>query len=335
MKKPNTVMIDGDVLSFKASAAIEERFVVVKHIPSGNERVFDSRTSFYGHHHKKSGGWLAERNQERREQNLAPFSIEEFEIRDDRNVEPLEHSFQICKTMINGILKACDVENYIIAIELEDTNNFRNDVATIHKYKDRPDQIRPLYLKEVKEYLATRHPSVVAKGMEADDLLSIAAAKGEAIQATVDKDAYQVEGWIYDMDKSEHPFEVKDGVGRLWVDGNDKIRAMGFKSICNQLLCGDPTDSCYPRRLCNKRYGEKAAFKLLDPLKTKQECAAAVIQKYKDWYPSPTEYKHWNTQEVMIATWDSVLLEMGRLMYMLRSEDDEGFSIERFSSGNL
>lgn len=334
MKKPNHVAIDGDIIAFKAASAIEDRYIIVTHLPSGRQARFETRTDFYGHHSKKAGGWLADKNAGRVEQGLAPFSLDEFEIEDDRDVEPVEHAYQICKQMIQGIVKACGAKSYVVVVEGE--GNFRDDVATIAEYKgNRKDQIRPLYLTEVKEYLINYHPSIVAEGVESDDVLSIMAAQGEAIQATVDKDAYQVVGWLFDIDKADKPFEIKDGAGRIWTDNSGKIRMMGFKSLCGQLLLGDQVDSCFPRRLCNKRYGEKQLVKDFEPLKTKQQCIDFVVDKYKEWYSTPIEYQHWSTGEKLIATWDSVLDEMGKLMYMLRSEDDEGFTIERFLKGNI
>lgn len=321
MKKPNHVAIDGDIIAFKAASAIEDRYIIVTHLPSGRQARFETRTDFYGHHGKKAGGWLADKNAEREEQGLAPFPLEDFEIEDDRDVEPVEHAYQICKQMIQGIVKACGAKSYTVVVEGE--GNFRNDVATINKYKDREDKIRPLYLDEVKSYLINYHPSYVAEGLETDDVLSIMAAKGEAIQATVDKDAYQVVGWLFDIDKADKPFEIKDGAGRIWEDNTGKIRAMGFKSLCLQLLIGDQVDSCFPRKLCNKRFGEKKAVPLLSPLKTKKECLEAVLALYREWYPEPVTYRHWNTGEEITANWFDIASEMFTLLYMLRDYDDD------------
>ena len=334
MKKPTHVVIDGDIIAFKAASAIENRYIVVTHKASQKSRQFATRTEFYGHHAKKEGGWLGEVNKARLEAGKEPFSVDEFEIEDARDVEPPEHAFQICKQMIQGIVKACGVSDYSVVVEGE--GNFRNDVATIVGYKSgRKDQIRPLYLKEVKDYLIDHHPTHVAVGIESDDMLAIFSAQGEAIQATVDKDSYQVAGWLFDFDKAEKPFEVKSGVGKVWVDNTGKTRMMGFKSLCAQLLLGDTVDSCHPRKLCGVKYGEKQLVRDFEPLKTKQQCIDFVVSKYKEWYPSPVKYTHWDTGAPLVATWDSVLEEMGQLMYMLRSWDDEGFTTERFIRGEL
>lgn len=322
MKKPNKVAIDGDIIAFKAASAIEDRYIVVTHIASGRQKVFPTRTEFYGHHSKKAGGWLAELNAERKEQGLAPFLLEEFEIEDDRDVEPVEHAYQICKQMIQGIIQACGVDSYIVVVEGE--GNFRTDVATILEYKgNRRDQIKPLYIDEVKSYLINKQPSIVAEKIETDDILAIVSAKGEAIQVTNDKDSRMVVGWSYDIDKSEKPFEIKDGVGRIWTDNNGKIRAMGFKSLCYQLLCGDDIDNIKPRTLTNKRFGEKKAAPLLDPLTTKKDCLEAVLAGYKDWYPSPVTYKHWSTGEELTKNYFQIASEMFTLLYMLRDYDDQ------------
>ena len=321
MKKPNKVAIDGDIIAFKAASAIEDRYIVVTHVPSGRVKQFDSRTDFYGHHSKKAGGWLGDVNAERIEQGKEPFDLSEFVIEDDRDVEPLEHSLHIAKQLIQGIVKACGVDEYVIVGDGED--NFRKEVATICEYKgNRKDLIRPLYLDEVKEYLATKHPFVSTHSLEGDDVLSIMAYRGEAIQCTIDKDAYMTPCWLYDFDKADKPFEIKDGVGKLWEDGKGKHRAMGFKSLCKQLLCGDTTDAILPRALTNKRFGEKKAVALLSPLKSKKDCLQAVLDTYKTWYGTPVEYLHWNTGEEITASYFDIASEMFTLLYMLRDYDD-------------
>lgn len=322
MKKPTHVAIDGDILAFKAASAIEDRYILVTHIPSGRVKRFENRTEFYGHHSKKAGGWLAELNKEREEQGLTPFLLDEFEIVDDRDVEDVTHAYQICKQMIQGIVKACKAKSYVVVVEGE--GNFRNDVATILEYKgNRRDQIKPLYIDEVKSYLINQQPSIVAEKIETDDILAIVSAKGEAIQVTNDKDSRMVVGWSYDIDKSERPFEIKDGVGRIWTDNNGKIRAMGFKSLCIQLLCGDDIDNLKPRALAKKRFGEKKAVPLLDPLTTKKDCLEAVLGCYKSWYPSPVTYKHWKTGEEMTKNYFQIASEIFTLLYMLRDYDDD------------
>ncbi len=321
MNLPKKVAIDADIISFKAASAIERRYIVVTHIPSGRQKEFDNRTEFYGHHSKKAGGWLADTNKERLEQGKEPFRLEEFEIEDDREVEPVEHAYQICKSLIKGIMEACEAEEFVLVFDGED--NFRKKVATIVEYKgNRKDDIRPLYLKEVKEYLYKYYPSESQYGVEGDDLLSILASSGEFIQSTIDKDAWQTEGGIYDMDKADEPYLIPQGVGKIWVDGEGKIRVMGFKSLCFQMLIGDKTDNILPRKLCKARYGEKTAKKDLDPLTTKKDCLEFVLKMYKKWYPNPVTYDHWDTGEEIVADYFDIASEMFLLLYMHRDYND-------------
>lgn len=321
MKIPKKIAIDADIISFKAASAIERRYIIVTHLPSGRKKEFDNRTDFYGHWSKKAGGWLAEANEERIEKGKEPFLLEEFEIEDDREVEPVEHAYQICKSLIKGIMEACEAEEFVLIFDGED--NFRKTVATISEYKgNRKDQIRPLYLSEVKEYLYKYYPSESYHGVEGDDLLSILASSGEFIQATIDKDAWQTAGGIYDMDKADAPYMVAEGLGKIWVDGEGKIRAMGFKSLCFQMLTGDKTDNILPRALCKARYGEKTAKKHLDPLSTEKECLEFVLEMYKKWYPEPVTYTHWNGEETLTKDYFGIASEMFLLLYMHRTYDD-------------
>lgn len=321
MNKPTEVAIDADIISFKASSAIERRYIVVTHLPSGNQKEFDNRTEFYGHWSKKNGGWLGEVNEERKEAGKDPFLLEDFEIVDDREVEPVEHAYQICKSLIKGIVEACEADSFVLVFDGED--NFRKKVATIVEYKgNRKDTIRPLYLKETKEYLYRVYPSESQYGVEGDDVLSILSAKGNHIQATIDKDAWQTDGWIYDLDKADKAYCVPKGIGKIWVDGAGKIRAMGFKSLCFQMLTGDKTDNILPRALCSARYGEKTAKKDLDPITTEKECLELVLKMYKKWYPKPVTYKHWETEEELTKDYFDIASEMFLLLYMHRDYND-------------
>lgn len=320
MIKPDIVMIDGDIIAFKAAAAVEKRFVIVTHTPSGAKSKFDNRTDFYGHHAKKAGGWLAERNAERIAAGKRPYSPDEFTFEDDRIVEPLENALHSARQMIIGIVKKAGCEDFLIC--MEGTGNYRHEVATMCKYKDRADQIRPLYLKEVKAYLRKNPKSITRDGMEGDDLLAIYANKGWAIQATIDKDAFMVPGWIYDFEKAERPFLIKDGVGKVWIDKEGKIRAMGFKALCHQMLCGDNVDTIKPRALCGARYGEKTSFKELEQLRTQKECMELVLRTYKKWYPEPVTYKHWKTGEELTKDYFQIASEIFTLLWMLRDFGD-------------
>jgi hypothetical protein len=319
--KITKLAIDGDILAFKAACAIETRTVVCTHMDSGRQKEFANRTEFYGRNKKKDGGWLAELNAERETKSLPLFTAENFIYEDKQTHEPVHHAYHIVNTLIEGICNACGCDEFVISIGEED--NFREQVATIRKYKDRDHLIRPLCLDEVKDFIKNKYKAVTPVGYETDDLLSIWVTQNPSwCQVTTDKDARQVPGWWIDPDKMEKPFYIPNNVGKVWKDEKGKIRAYGFKSLMLQQLCGDSVDTILPRALCDAKFGEVGAMQLLEPRKTHKECLQAVVEKYKEWYPEEFTYNHWNTGEEITADWLAIASEIFLLLYMKRQEND-------------
>ncbi len=333
--KGKIAVIDGDRLCFQAASSIEDRFIRVTHTPSKREKIFKTKTEFKGRGTKTVGGWLGEVNNDRIEKGFEPFSLEDFTIEEDREVDKVHFAYPRVDAMIKNILHKCGTDQYMIY--MGEGSNFRNEIATINGYKfNRKVMVKPLKLKEVRDYMVESHgginilPCPNFTNYEADDWCSIRAFEDDKyIQITADKDAFQTEGWILNPDKMEEPFYIpRDGVGKVWTDSGGKVRAYGLKSFCLQWITSDNVDNIKPRSLCSVKFGEKKALALLDPLETAEELIEACLKKYIEWYPKPVDYKHWETQEDLAGTWETISDEMGILLWMLREEDD-WFSIER------
>ena len=333
--KGKIAVIDSDRLCFAAASSIEDRFIRVTHTPSGREKIFKTKTEFKGRGTKTLGGWLGKTNDERIEKQLEPFPLEDFTIEEDREVGKAHFAYPRVDAMIKNILHKCGTEQYILY--LGEGENMRHPKATINPYKgNRQDLIKPLKLKEVRDYMVESHgainilPCPDHSNYEADDWVSIMAYTDDKyIQVSTDKDSPQTEGWILNPDKMEEPFYIpRDGVGKVWTDSSGKVRAYGLKSFCLQWITSDNVDNIKPRSLCSAKFGEKKALALLDPSETAEELIEACLKKYIEWYPKPVNYKHWDTQEDLVGTWETISDEMGILLWMLREEDD-WFSIER------
>jgi hypothetical protein len=202
-------------------------------------------------------------------------------------------------------------------------------------------------LREVKEYLIKRHGAIVANmcnpntdldnlpeysasasmeepAFETDDMVAMIAYHLKGVQATLDKDSFQCNGTLmYVWDKMDEPFEIPEkGVGKIWLDEKGKVRAYGLKSLCMQMLIGDPVDTINPKKLAGVKWGEKKALELLDPLTTPKECLRAVVDTYKEWYPEPVTYEHWETGEELTKDWLQIAEEMFVLLWMRRFPKD-------------
>lgn len=274
------VVIDGDLVAYRAAAANEKRSIIATHKPTGRKKKFDNRTELKE--------YISDKN----------FEMLDFEIEDVQEAEDIRFALHSIKTTIKGLCDSCGGNNYIVVVSGED--NFRKSIPLPTQYKsNRKDMTHPLQLKEVKEYILKHHPSEVAIG-EADDVLSAYAYKGwkekkKIVQCSIDKDALSNVGWLYDWTKMSEPIFI-NGLGELHEEGK-KIKGTGRKWFYFQTIVGDPIDGYKPSELCGIKFGDRSAYKLLNDLQTDKECWQAIVDIYKSWYPSPVTYTAWDSVE--------------------------------------
>lgn len=312
MKKETVLLIDGDIIAYRMSAAVDTRSVLVTHLPTKKQKVFKHRTEF-----KK----LLERKGKLE-------SIDEYSIDDMIEFEDVSHCLRNIKLKLKQLKVMTGADRTEIYISGD--KNFRLDLDLPTKYKgNRDGSYRPTHLNESKEYLVSVHGAVKAYEIEADDILSVRAYEeidkgNRAIIASVDKDTLQAEG-IGFLDWTQEEPEVywisPDTLGAVWDTGK-KITGHGLKFLAYQILCGDPVDGYKPTQLSKSKYGGKTAVKDLKDLKTKEEVAALVVKRYKEFYPEEFEYVAWNGK-VIKSSWEHMLDIYFRCAYMKRSWDDE------------
>ncbi len=211
-----------------------------------------------------------------------------------------------------------------VRVFLSGTENFRNQVATITKYKGSRDKTtRPYWYSAIREYLIMHWGAEVSDGIEADDTVSILqwqAEQGDTIICTIDKDLLNVPGHHYNYMKKEARFvSYKDAMLRFY----------------RQILTGDSTDDIPG---C-KKIGPVAAAKILPEWKPESTMYIAVLRAYVanvTVYPEHHgPYGDSTTSPVDGAR--ASLLENARLVFMLTKEDElwsppgvENQSIKRF-----
>jgi hypothetical protein len=189
--------------------------------------------------------------------------------------------------------------------------NFRNEISTTG-YKLRVGG-KPFHYYNIKAYLQGMYECVVQDGLEADDLLGIAATANpdNTIIITIDKDLLQIPGWHYMWEygkvASFGPHKV-EGYGNLWFDDKKKLRGYGMKFFLAQCILGDGVDSI----VGIPKSGPVAAFKLLGDTNTYEEGIEAVRGAYNAFYGDDGDTK---------------LVENGRLLYMTRSLHVDGSPI--------
>lgn len=319
MTKKKLVVVDADTLVFRSAAASEDRTVEVEYLPAGRKKVYKNRTEF-----KKA---MLEKG----------FQIkpEEFKFTDIQEPEPVENCLHNIKIQANNILEMFSDADVIFVAG--DSNNFRLDLPLPTRYKSNRDgMLRPVLLKEAREYFVKKFNALSADGFEADDLANILAYEGlrkgkEAILLSPDKDAKQSVGLkLFDYTNPDKPVvHIQNWHEMNLVKGD--FKSYGVPFFCYQMTRGDKVDCVTPYELTGKQFGDSGAYKLLSDCKTAQQCLEAVAKKFQEWYPEPVTYYAWNKQECT-KDWKDLLQLYFSSVYMLRDENDETTVEEFFDS---
>lgn len=284
------LVLDADEIAYQIAAACEQRGVVATNTMNEAQANFKHKTAFKDF---TAGLEIPEGH----------FVLEETQIAEDP-----KNAFATVKAKINNLKSKFNTERVELYISGE--GNFRLDIPTPIRYKSgRKEQLRPLLLDQVREYLIKYHNAKIVNGRESDDLLVQrmydGAKSGEIIVAvTIDKDARQCDrGYLYNPDKDE--LLVNCGFGELYIDDKSKVRGTGRKWLYVQTILGDSTDSYDPRDLVEvvkgkrPRFGEKAAFNLLKDCTDDKSCWKVIHDLYLDWFGADTfTFDSWNKDKI-------------------------------------
>lgn len=316
MTKKKLVVVDADTLVFRSAAASEDRTVEVEHLPSNRKKIYKNRTEF-----KKA---MQEKG----------FQIEpeEFKFIDIQEPEPIENCLHNIKIQANNILEMFSDADVIFVAG--DSNNFRLDLPLPTRYKSNRDgMLRPVLLKEAREYFIKKFNALSADFKEADDLANILAYEGlrkgkEAILLSPDKDAKQSVGLkLFDYTNPTRDIVHIESWHEMQLVKGD-FKSYGVPFFCYQMTRGDKIDCFSPYELAKVKFGDVGAYKLLSNCSTAKECLEVVVNQYKQWYPEPITYTAWDGNEYS-KDWKDLLELYFSAAYMLRWDGDgttaEGF----------
>lgn len=183
-------------------------------------------------------------------------------------------------------------------------DNFRDELATILKYKGNRDRsTRPFWYAEIREYLENRWGAEVVDGIEADDAVSILQWQGEAgstIICTIDKDLENVPGHFYNYHKKE-------------------ARYIGYQeamlNFYRQCITGDSSDNipgCY-------KLGKSYAKKVLPDYTNEGVMWRTVLKAYEE---NMEKYPDHHMPYTVEGDYAGAALENARLLWM-QSERNE------------
>lgn len=282
MTKKRIAVIDGDIVAYRCAAANETRSIKATHKITGQIFTCPHRTSL-------------------KEQIKDLFEISEFDIEDVQTPDDVSFAYNAIKTTINALVKSCEADGFEIYISGD--TNFRDNLPLPTKYKgNRAETIRPLQLKQCKEYVLNKQNGKIVEGEEADD--KIAARQWEGLRSdseitiacTQDKDANGSEGWLYNWAKMDKPVKIS-GLGEIHLDDKKELRGIGRKWFYAQWVKGDAVDGFKPCQLSGKKFGDVGCYNLLKDCTTDKECVQAVYNQYLKWYPKSITYKAWDDTE--------------------------------------
>ena len=199
--------------------------------------------------------------------------------------EPIEHCLHSVKLLMGSIVDGAGCDGY--RVFLTGRNNYRDDIATIQKYKDRPSR-KPVHYQAIRDYLIHSHRAEVSDGNEADDSLGRAQTEDTVI-CTLDKDLDMVPGWHFKWTKNQ-----------LYNIGPTE----GLRNFYEQLLKGDRTDSIPGL----PGIGDKKAAQALRGV-TKEENMWRVAQHM---YNKHSSYDYYDILEIGNLLW---IQQQGRLQW--------------------
>lgn len=311
------MVLDADFIKYAAAAVGEKRTIKVVNNITGDEAIYKTRTDFWGHWLKKSGGDLAVINKGRD----VPYKPEDFTITDIQTPDPVEHSLHLAKVMFEKTLRLTSADSYMAYLGRGDS--FRVDLSTIIKYKgQREDMLRPLHLDAVGQYMHKQFGAEYIRGKEADDQCVIDCVEHPAsILVGIDKDYYGCPVQVANPDHPEWGLVDCRGLGSLYVDDKGTVRGRGRMFLYHQVLYGDKSDNYCANSACDTKWGEKSSYDMLKDCKTDREAWAQVVKGYKKLYPEPKVITGWRGDEIEID-WLYVLRENFNMARMLRWDGD-------------
>lgn len=191
--------------------------------------------------------------------------------------------------------------------------NFRDQIATVKKYKGTRKGNKPFHYKNITAYMENQYDVIWADGLEADDLLCVAQYKRLGQRDTIicsrDKDLKICPGFHYTWECGRQA-----AWGPKWVEplgtlllqrGGKKLSGTGLRFFYAQCLMGDNVDNI--PGLGN--FGPIKSYNALKDCTTEGELFSRVRELYVERYGT----------DVGLAR----LLEMGQLLWMVQELDEE------------
>lgn len=200
------LLIDGDVLCYRAGFATDKtKYLVTDVNGAGGQSFDDAKTA--------------------KEQLSGRRALDVVWSR--KETEPEDKALMLVDVMINDV--KARYENHHSVVVLSGPTNFRDSIATRTRYKgNRSGTMPPAHLKALRNHLISKG-AIVSDREEADDVLAREAlADPGSIIVSIDKDLLSVPGRHYNfVSKEETIISAKEATINFYA----------------QVISGDPTDA--------------------------------------------------------------------------------------------
>lgn len=262
--------IDSDTLIYSSAAKEELNKCLAKHIPTGREKLFESKTEF--------NNWLRENSKWKKED--FEFIVVKELVNPEDGIRFACASF---KQKVANIVEAVGAKDYFVCIQGE--GNFRKThPAKYVQYKAQRGE-KPLLFQELYEWVKVKykHRCIVVDGEETDEYVVRKILDGH-VGSACDKDLFaNASGLFYNYMKPElGVFE--------WTD------EQRWKKYWRQVLHGDAGDNVdgiltlapiikSKYGVTTKGVGEATADKILNGCTSEKEAAERVLEAYLITYP--------------------------------------------------
>lgn len=184
--------------------------------------------------------------------------------------DPLDVALYRVDKLMREILEMTGATEY--KAFLTGSDNFRKVINPDYK-ANRKDMQPPAFLQDCREYLVSEWKAKLSHGQEADDELGIYQdIKEDTIICSLDKDLLMIPGQHFNWTKQQYG----DYTYVTEMEGN--------KHFWKQVLAGDRSDNIFGFDGIARATIPKFIQKIIDPLKTDQECLEIVLEKYNDDY---------------------------------------------------
>lgn len=229
-------------------------------------------------------------------------------------VEPEASAIFALRAMVQGVVKDSGCTSSTLF--LDGSGNFRNEVATMLKYKDgRPP--KPVHYAAVREHAIHGLGCMVVTGVETDDALCMeqTADPMNTMIISVDKDLLTVPGHKYDYNLKEG----KDPSPGLMFQTQENALRRFFV----QLIVGDRTDNIPGLGGTKEKpgIGEAKAKKIVASYMDMRALQLHILDLYIAKFGEVYEYDSWDGKP-MKKTAEEVMTEVGQLVWMQRWAGD-------------